>query len=83
VGGQRIRWPFWIQIWQVIAEFAGHFEIEFTGNKRRYYATLKTKYPDPLEIKISAQHGMTLVQRARHTKTMAAARSGVGMPVKA
>jgi hypothetical protein len=42
VGGQRIRWPFWIQIWQVIAEFAGHFEIEFTGNKRRYYAVTIT-----------------------------------------
>ena len=39
VGGQRICWPFWIQIcWQVNAEFAGHFDLEFTGNKRRYYA---------------------------------------------
>jgi DNA-binding XRE family transcriptional regulator len=39
VGGQRIHWPFWIQIcWQVTAEFAGHFVLEFTGNERRNYA---------------------------------------------
>jgi hypothetical protein len=44
---------------------------------------LKEKYPDPLEIRISAQHDQTMHLRSRHTLAMANARSGVGMPVKA
>jgi hypothetical protein len=44
---------------------------------------LKEKFPDPLEIRISAQHEMTMHLRSRHTLAMAQAQSGVGLPVKA
>jgi hypothetical protein len=44
---------------------------------------LKEKHPNPLEIRISAQHDQTMHLRSRHTLAMAQARSGVGLSVKA
>lgn len=47
------------------AELAGHCRM------------LKAKYPNPLEIRISAQHDQTMHLRSRHTLAMVLAREGI------